>query len=86
MTRFLISVWDWISPQHSWYEDEYDFEDAEGDIIEVDAGRCIYRVKAATAIEDLNEHIGSSFATEDYDTIGGLVVKFGTMLFGGGHS
>jgi magnesium and cobalt transporter len=56
-------------------EDEYDFEDVEGDIIEIDGPRRIYRVKAATAIEDMNERIGSSFATEDYDTVGGLVVN-----------
>jgi len=71
----LVTIEDVIEQIVGDIEDEYDFEDAEGDIIEVDAGRRIYRVKAATAIEDLNEHIGSSFATEDYDTIGGLVVN-----------
>ncbi len=71
----LVTIEDVIEQIVGDIEDEYDFEDAEGDIIEVDAARRIYRVKAATAIEDLNERIGSAFATEDYDTIGGLVVN-----------
>ncbi len=71
----LVTIEDVIEQIVGDIEDEYDFDDAEGDIIEVDAGRRVYRVKAATAIEDLNERIGSSFATEDYDTIGGLVVN-----------
>jgi magnesium and cobalt transporter len=71
----LVTIEDVIEQIVGDIEDEYDFEDVEGDIIEVDAARRIYRVKAATAIEDLNERIGSAFATEDYDTIGGLVVN-----------
>lgn len=71
----LVTIEDVIEQIIGDIEDEYDFEDAEGDIVEVDAGRRIYRAKAATAIEDLNERIGSAFATEDYDTIGGLVVN-----------
>ena len=71
----LVTIEDVIEQIVGDIEDEYDFDDAEGDIIEVDGVRRIYRVKAATAIEDLNERIGSSFATEDYDTIGGLVVN-----------
>jgi magnesium and cobalt transporter len=71
----LVTIEDVIEQIVGDIEDEYDFDDAEGDVIEVDGVRRIYRVKAATAIEDLNERIGSSFATEDYDTIGGLVVN-----------
>lgn len=71
----LVTIEDVIEQIVGDIEDEYDFDDAEGDIIEVDGVRRIFRVKAATAIEDLNERIGSSFATEDYDTIGGLVVN-----------
>jgi magnesium and cobalt transporter len=71
----LVTIEDVIEQIVGDIEDEYDFEDADGDIIEVDPDRGIYRVKAATPIEDLNERIGASFATEDYDTIGGLVVN-----------
>ncbi len=71
----LVTIEDVIEQIVGDIEDEYDFEDADGDIIEVDPDRSIYRVKAATPIEDLNERIGASFATEDYDTIGGLVVN-----------
>lgn len=55
--------------------DEYEFEDTDGDIVEVAPGRGIYRVKAATRIDDLNERIGTAFASEHYDTIGGLVIN-----------
>jgi magnesium and cobalt transporter len=71
----LVTIEDVIEQIVGDIEDEYDFEDVEGDIIEIDSPRRIYRVKAATAIEDMNERIGSSFATEDYDTVGGLVVN-----------
>jgi magnesium and cobalt transporter len=71
----LVTIEDVIEQIVGDIEDEYDFEDADGDIIAIDPDRSIYRVKAATPIEDLNERIGSSFATEDYDTIGGLVVN-----------
>ena len=71
----LVTIEDVIEQIVGDIEDEYDFEDVEGDIIEIDGPRRIYRVKAATAIEDMNERIGSSFATEDYDTVGGLVVN-----------
>jgi magnesium and cobalt transporter len=71
----LITIEDVIEQIVGDIEDEYDFEDADGDIVETDAARGVHRVKAATAIEDLNEHLGTTFATEDYDTVGGLVVN-----------
>jgi len=71
----LVTIEDVIEQIVGDIEDEYDFEDADTDIIQVDPDRKVFRVKAGTSIEDLNEHIGSDFATEDYDTIGGLVVN-----------
>jgi magnesium and cobalt transporter len=58
--------------------DEYDFDEAEDNVIEEAGGR--YRVKAVTEIADFNEAFGSDFSDEDYDTIGGLVVsRFGRL-------
>ncbi len=53
-------------------EDEYDFDEAAGNIVLDNAGH--YRVKATTEIEDFNTTFGTSFLNEDYDTVGGLVI------------
>ena len=54
-------------------EDEYDFDEDEDNIIMDGNGH--WRVKAATEIEDFNEAVGTNFSDEDYDTVGGLVLK-----------
>ena len=39
-----------------------------------------YTVKALTPIEDFNEHFGTDFSDDEFDTIGGLVTdKFGRL-------
>ena len=59
-------------------EDEYDFDEDEDNIISV--GQNTWRVKAATEIEDLNQTLGSEFSDEEYDTVGGLVLKAAGQL------
>jgi magnesium and cobalt transporter len=59
-------------------EDEYDFDEDEDNIIQDNAGH--WRVKAATEIEDFNEALGTTFGDEDYDTVGGLVLKAAGQL------
>ncbi|MDD5331166.1 MAG: transporter associated domain-containing protein [Sulfuricella sp.] len=59
-------------------EDEYDYDDGEGNIIRAPDGR--FRVKAQAEIADFNEVMGTRFSDQDYDTVGGLVVsKFGRL-------
>lgn len=59
-------------------EDEYDFDEAEDNIICDRSGR--YRVKALTEVEDFNEAMGTHFSDRDYDTVGGLVIsRFGHL-------
>jgi len=53
-------------------EDEYDFDEAAGNIVLDNVGR--YRVKATTGIAGFNEAFGTAFPDEDYDTVGGLVI------------
>jgi magnesium and cobalt transporter len=53
--------------------DEYDFDEDEDNIIRQDDAH--WRVKADTEIADINEALGTEFSDEDYDTIGGLVLK-----------
>jgi magnesium and cobalt transporter len=59
-------------------EDEYDFDEDEDNIIPV--GKYSWRVKAATEIEDFNDTLGSDFSDEEYDTVGGLVLKVAGQL------
>ncbi|MDD5056753.1 MAG: transporter associated domain-containing protein [Sideroxydans sp.] len=58
--------------------DEYDFDEDEDNIIRQDDAH--WRVKADTEIADFNEILGTEFSDEDYDTIGGLVLKAAGQL------
>ncbi len=59
-------------------EDEYDFDEDEDNIIPDGAGN--WRVKAVTEIADFNEALGTSFSDEEFDTVGGLVLKAAGQL------
>ncbi len=59
-------------------EDEYDFDEVEDNIIA--DGRGHYRVKADTEIADFNAALGADFSDEEYDTVGGLVLKVAGQL------
>src|SRR5512134_1499960 len=59
-------------------EDEYDFDEAEDNIVRDLSGH--YRVKATTEIADFNAALGSEFSDDEYDTVGGLVTgHFGRL-------
>ncbi|MDA8094840.1 MAG: CBS domain-containing protein [Betaproteobacteria bacterium] len=74
----LVTIEDVLEQIVGEIEDEYDFDEAEDNIIRDRSGR--YRVKALTEIEDLNEALGTQFSHADYDTVGGLVIsKFGRV-------
>jgi magnesium and cobalt transporter len=74
----LVTIEDVLEQIVGDIEDEYDFDEAEGNIIAEANGR--YRVKAQTEIAAFNEKFGSDFSDEEFDTIGGLVLKaFGRL-------
>ena len=59
-------------------EDEYDFDESEDNVIAEGNGR--WRVKAQTEIADFNAHFDADFADDEFDTVGGLVVRaFGRL-------
>jgi magnesium and cobalt transporter len=58
--------------------DEYDFDEDEDNIIRQDDAH--WRVKADTEIADFNDEMGTDFSDQDYDTIGGLVLKAAGQL------
>jgi magnesium and cobalt transporter len=74
----LVTIEDVIEQIVGDIEDEYDFDETEDNILLDRSGR--YRVKAVTEIPDFNNHFGTNFSNEDYDTVGGLVVgRFGRL-------
>ncbi|MDA8329133.1 MAG: CBS domain-containing protein [Betaproteobacteria bacterium] len=74
----LVTIEDVLEQIVGDIEDEYDFDETEDNIIQDKGGR--YRVKALTEIEDFNASFGTTFADDEFDTIGGLVLNhFGHM-------
>jgi magnesium and cobalt transporter len=74
----LVTIEDVIEQIVGDIEDEYDFDETEDNILVDRSGR--YRVKAVTEIADFNNHFGTRFSDEDYDTVGGLVMgRFGRL-------
>jgi magnesium and cobalt transporter len=69
----LVTIEDVLEQIVGDIEDEYDFDEAEDNIIPEANGR--YRVKAQTEIADFNEALGTEFGNEEYATVGGLVLK-----------
>jgi magnesium and cobalt transporter len=68
----LVTIEDVLEQIVGDIEDEYDFDEAAGNIVRDNTGR--YRVKATTEIEDFNKAFETDLASEDYDTLGGLVI------------
>jgi magnesium and cobalt transporter len=69
----LVTIEDVLEQIVGDIEDEYDFDESEDNVIAEGNGR--WRVKAQTEIDDFNEHFGSKFADDEFDTVGGLVVQ-----------
>lgn len=70
-TAGMITLEDMLEEIVGEIRDEYD-QDEEDDIRELTAGE--YLVNGSAKLDDLNEHLGLSLKSEDYDSIGGLVI------------
>ena len=69
----LVTIEDVLEQIVGDIEDEYDFDETH-DNIRLDAsGR--YRVKARTEIEDFNAAFATNFSDEEFDTVGGLILR-----------
>lgn len=55
-------------------DDEHDYEDDE-DVLIRETGPKEWVVKALTPIADFNDHFGSRFNNDDFDTIAGIVIN-----------
>ncbi len=73
----LITIEDVLEQIVGDIEDEYDFDEAEDNILAVNdpVHGPRWRIKALTEISQFNEALGTQFSDEDVDTIGGLVAN-----------
>ncbi|MBK7414262.1 MAG: CBS domain-containing protein [Dechloromonas sp.] len=69
----LVTIEDVLEQIVGDIEDEYDFDGAHDNIRLDSTGR--YRVKARTEIEDFNEAFDTTFSDQEFDTVGGLVLR-----------
>src|SRR5438477_3102032 len=68
----LVTIEDVLEQIVGDIEDEYDFDEAEDNIVRESTGH--WRVKATTEIPDFNSAFGTDFSDEDFDTVGGLII------------
>jgi magnesium and cobalt transporter len=74
----LVTIEDVLEQIVGDIEDEYDFDESHDNIIPEANGR--FRVKAQTEIADFNAHFGTRFPDDEFDTVGGLVLRaFGRL-------
>jgi magnesium and cobalt transporter len=74
----LVTIEDVLEQIVGDIEDEYDFDESEDNFIAEGNGR--WRVKGQAEIADFNEHFGTAYADDAFDTVGGLVVHaFGRL-------
>src|SRR5689334_2350400 len=74
----LVTIEDVLEQIVGDIEDEYDYDESHDNIIPEANGR--FRVKAQTEIADFNAHFGTQFPDDEFDTVGGLVLRaFGRL-------
>ena len=69
----LVTIEDVLEQIVGDIEDEYDFDEAHDNSRLDTSGR--FRVKARTEICDVNEAFSTTFSDEEFDTVGGLVLR-----------
>ncbi|MDR2166006.1 MAG: CBS domain-containing protein [Zoogloeaceae bacterium] len=69
----LVTIEDVLEQIVGDIEDEYDFDEAHDNIRQDASGH--YRVKAQTEIEAFNQAFGTHFPDDEFDTVGGLVLR-----------
>jgi magnesium and cobalt transporter len=74
----LVTIEDVLEQIVGDIEDEYDYDEAEDNIVADEKGT--WRVKAQTEVADFNDTLDAKFSDDEYDTVGGLVVHaFGRL-------
>jgi magnesium and cobalt transporter len=74
----LVTIEDVLEQIVGDIEDEYDYEEPSDNIVRESGSQ--YRVKSQAEIGDFNEAFGTDFSSDDFDTVGGLVIdRFGRL-------
>jgi magnesium and cobalt transporter len=74
----LVTIEDVLEQIVGEIEDEYDYDESEDNVVREASGS--WRVKALAEIPDVNAVLGTHFSDQEFDTIGGLVIKrFGRL-------
>jgi magnesium and cobalt transporter len=68
----LVTIEDVLEQIVGEIEDEHDFDEVADNIIREPSGT--YRVKAQTELADFDAQFGTDFKSDQYDTVGGLVI------------
>lgn len=71
-TAGMITLEDLLEEIVGDIRDEYD-EDEKDEIQQIDESN--YLIKGVTKVDDVNEAIGTNLESEDYDSIGGLIIE-----------
>ena len=83
-TAGIVTIEDILEQIVGDIEDEHD-TDEDDDIRQLGEGR--YAIRALTPIDDFNEHFGTRFSDDEFDTVGGLVMqRFGHLPGRGEHT
>ena len=69
----LVTIEDVLEQIVGDIEDEHNIDEVDEKIVEERGGQ--YRVKALTELSDFNEVFGTNYNDDEFDTIGGLVLK-----------
>lgn len=69
----LVTIEDVLEQIVGEIEDEYDIEEQNGHIKKLNDGS--YIIKASTPINEFNEYFHTNFSNDEFDTIGGIVLK-----------
>ena len=69
----LVTIEDVLEQIVGDIEDEHDIDEVDEKIVAERGGQ--YRVKALTELSDFNEIFGTNYNDDEFDTIGGLVLK-----------
>jgi magnesium and cobalt transporter len=69
----LVTIEDVLEQIVGEIEDEYDFDETHDNMRQDATG--LYRVKARTDIDDFNAVFATNFPSEEFDTVGGLILR-----------
>jgi magnesium and cobalt transporter len=73
----LVTIEDVLEQIVGDIEDEYDFDEADDNIVPIEAGPIgpRWRVRALTEVEQFNEYFDTDFSNDQAETIGGIVTE-----------